>query len=52
MKLTKKHFIKIASIISDNRYTDNIALIDDLSDYFKSEINKFDAIKFKEACLK
>ena len=51
MTLTRKHFVKIAQIVNDNRFSDNICLIDDLSDYFKSENSQFDEEKFRRACL-
>tara|TARA_R100000654_G_scaffold71826_1_gene103129 strand:- start:49 stop:279 length:231 start_codon:yes stop_codon:yes gene_type:complete len=58
MSLSKKHFIKIAEIISNNKASNftnplsqKISLIDNLGDYFRSENKNFDKDKFSAACL-
>ena len=57
--MTKKDYIKIASIIKDNKlYTNNStrkilkhdSLIDDLCIMFKQDNNNFDKVRFVEAC--
>lgn len=53
MSLTKKHFIKIAEIVNQNKKTIVTSqLIEDLSDYFITQNINFNREKFKEACLK
>lgn len=62
MSLTKIHFNKIAEIIKNHTNTfcvcdDEInnlfrGLVNDLSNYFKTQNPLFDENKFKEACLK
>ena len=49
MTLTKKHFIKIASILK--KYESSEILCEELAEVFKQTNPKFDLIKFKEACL-
>ena len=56
--MTKKHFIKIAQIIANNKavnftnpLSQKIDLINKLSDYFKSINENFDQDKFSSACL-
>tara|TARA_Y100000114_G_C11468980_1_gene189939 strand:- start:22 stop:300 length:279 start_codon:yes stop_codon:yes gene_type:complete len=56
--MTKKHFIKIAEIIRDNKainfsnpLSQKISLIDNLGNYFKTINNNFDKDKFSSACL-
>ena len=59
MALSRKHYIKIASIIKDNTiYSNNSTrrilkkdnLINDLSNMFKYDNNLFDCQRFEEAC--
>ena len=65
MNLTKKHFIKIANIVSQLTYKINkqgdiiisdliskVDLIEALSDFFYSENKNFQRDKFKELCYK
>ena len=64
MSLTKKHFLKIAEIVSRLTYISNAfspkakkimeteKLIEALSEFFYSENKNFQANKFKEACYK
>lgn len=62
MTLTKKHFDKIAEILNKNLRTEalgkvdytgfEMGLIQELTDYFKTENPNFNTAKFKEACLK
>ena len=56
--MTKKHFIKIAQIIANNKavnftnpLSQKIDLINKLSDYFKSINENFDQDKFSSTCL-
>ena len=56
--MTKKHFIKIAEIISNNKASNfsnplsqKIDLIDKLSNYFQDVNVNFDKEKFSSACL-
>jgi hypothetical protein len=56
--MSKKHFIKIAEIISDNKaglfsnpLSQKLSLIDNLGNYFKSVNPNFDKDKFSSACL-
>tara|TARA_A100001515_G_scaffold114398_1_gene95824 strand:- start:541 stop:807 length:267 start_codon:yes stop_codon:yes gene_type:complete len=56
--MSKKHFIKIAEIISDNKaglfknpLSQKLSLIDNLGNYFKSINSNFDKEKFSSACL-
>ena len=56
--MSKKHFIKIAEIISDNKaglfsnpLSQKLSLIDNLGNYFKSVNSNFDKDKFSSACL-
>lgn len=62
MGLTKKHFKAIAQIMKKNKPSEKQFkgsyafmlfnwIINDLSDYFKTENALFDAEKFKNACL-
>jgi hypothetical protein len=57
-KMTKKHFIKIAEIIANNKaanfsnpLSQKIDLIDKLSNYFQDVNVNFDKEKFSSACL-
>ena len=56
--MTKKHFIKIAEIIANNKASNfsnplsqKIDLIDKLSNYFQNVNVNFDKEKFSSACL-
>jgi len=56
--MTKKHFIKIAEIIANNKASNfsnplsqKIDLIDKLSNYFQNINVNFDKEKFSSACL-
>ena len=55
MTISKKHFINIAKIIDDNSKhndDDKQNLVNALSNYFKSENNRFDSLTFFNACHK
>ena len=56
--MTKKHFIKIAEIIKDNKavnfsnpLSQKLSLIDNLGNYFQTINSNFDKDKFSSACL-